>query len=237
MKCISIDDEPFALELISDYIIKTPFLEFTAGFTDPFKAMAYLTRHPVDLVFLDISMPEISGLELLNSLTSVPGIIFTTAYPDFAATSYDYNAVDYLVKPIKYDRFLKAVNKAYDHFGGRLDAGLNKNIANQEKKRIIIKSGTQFLQVPTEEILYIEASGNYMIFYTKKEKILSLISMAELIKLLPANGFIRIHKSYVISLSQIEIIEKSQVVINKKTLPIGITYREHFASILKNDIG
>ena len=112
MRCAVIDDEPYALELIKDYIIRTPFLELSGCFSNPFKAMDFLNREKVDLIFLDINMPELSGIQLYKSLNLPPLVIFTTAYPEFAAESYEYNAVDYLVKPVKYERFLKAVNKA-----------------------------------------------------------------------------------------------------------------------------
>jgi len=118
MKCIVIDDEPFALDLIKDYVIKTPYLELIESFTNPFKALAYLINKHADLIFLDINMPELSGIQLLNSLPYQPKVIFTTAYPEYGAESYEYNAVDYLLKPIKYERFLKAVNKVHNPVSG-----------------------------------------------------------------------------------------------------------------------
>jgi DNA-binding LytR/AlgR family response regulator len=233
MRCIAIDDEPFALELITGYIQKTPFLEFVEGFTNPFKAMSFLMSTPVDLVFLDINMPELSGIELLKSLTKVPKVIFTTAYPEFGAESYDFNAVDFLLKPIKYDRFLKAVNKANENL---LHKEVDKAVAHPadpHKESILVKSGTQLFQIAIDDIFYIEGAGNYMTFYTQNRKIMVLQPMSDIIKMLPKSIFVRIHKSYIISLKHIGIIEKARVIINKTPIPIGITYREQFSKMIR----
>jgi len=234
MKCIAIDDEPFALELISGYIQKTPFLEFVQGFTNPFMAMEFLLKTQVDLVFLDINMPELSGIELLKSLPVAPKIIFTTAYSEFGAESYEFNTVDYLVKPIKYDRFLKAVNKAKENMLLKNETNIKTNSVEHENETILIKSGSQLFRIAPNDIYYIEGAGNYMTFNTKNGKIMALLTMSEIVNMLPAHLFIRIHKSFIVSLKHIEIIEKGRVIINKKTIPIGITYREHFAKIIKN---
>lgn len=235
MKCIAIDDEPLALELISGYIQKTPFLEFVAGFTNPFSAMNFLLKNPVDLVFIDINMPELSGIELLKALPVLPKIIFTTAYSEYGAESYEFNAVDYLLKPIKYDRFLRGVNKAFDL--SSLKKEVTSVSANSEthSHSVLIKSGSKTFKIAADDIFYIEAAGNYMLFYTQKGKIMTLLPMSEILKMLPSNTFVRIHKSYIISLKHIEVIEKAIVIINKTRIPIGITYREHFSSIIKNE--
>ncbi|MDN3658132.1 LytTR family DNA-binding domain-containing protein [Ferruginibacter paludis] len=234
MKCIAIDDEPLALELISGYIQKTPHLEFVAAFTNPFDAMSFLLKTPVDMVFIDINMPELSGIELLKALPVLPKIIFTTAYSEYGAESYELNAVDYLMKPIKYDRFLKGVNKVADFSSSKKED--SSVAADTEKKResVLIKSGSKTYKIATDDIYYIEAAGNYMTFYTVKTKIMTLLPMTDILKMLPAKEFIRIHKSYIISLKHIEIIEKGMVVINKKQIPVGITYREQFSGIIKN---
>jgi DNA-binding LytR/AlgR family response regulator len=235
MKCIAIDDEPFALELISGYIKKTPSLEFAGEFTNPFRAMEFLLKTSVDLVFLDINMPELSGLELLKSLPVQPKVIFTTAYSQYGAESYDYNAVDYLLKPVRYDRFLKAVNKAVGNVQAKREEVITENNADQSVQSVMVKSGSQIFKIETDDILYVEGAGNYMTFFTKKGKIMALLPMNEILKLLPSNQFIRIHKSYIISLKHIDVIERARVIINKISIPIGITYREHFSKIIKRD--
>ncbi|TWI95971.1 LytTR family two component transcriptional regulator [Mucilaginibacter frigoritolerans] len=236
MKCIAIDDEPFALDLITGYIKKTPFLEFVEGFTNPFKAMAFLAEVPVDLVFLDINMPELSGIEFLNSLTVVPKIIFTTAHAEYGAESYEFNAVDYLLKPVKYDRFLKAVNKAKNYQLLKKDGETIHNPSLQDNKSVLIKSGSQLFRIAHNDIFYIEGCGNYITIYTKNGKIMPLLPLNDIVKMLPADMFIRIHKSYIVSLKHIEVIDKAKVIINKTPLPIGITYREHFARIIKGEV-
>lgn len=196
---------------------------------NPFKALSFLIDTPVDLIFLDINMPELSGIQLLKSLSSAPKVVFTTAYSEYGAESYDYDAVDYLLKPVKYERFLKAVHKA-------VDVSKKENGVSEVKENdgfIFIKSGKQRFKLPVDEILYIEGAGNYMTFFTLNKKILSLLSMNETLQLLPPDRFVRIHKSYVVSIKYIDVIEKSRVIINKVPIPIGITYRELFLKIIE----
>ncbi len=236
IRCTVIDDEPFALELIKDYILRTPFLELAECFSNPFKALDYLNRVKVDLIFLDINMPELSGIELYKSLVAPPKVIFTTAYPEFAAESYEYNAVDYMVKPVKYERFLKAVNKA----SGLIHPAVEKQEASSPaqsikefKAHMFIKSGTQQIKVHPDDILYVEADGNYMCFHTDKKKIMSLLTMKDVLEMLPADDFARIHKSYIIALKHLEAIEKHDVVVSGKKIPIGVTFREHFLEFMR----
>ena len=232
MKCVVIDDEPFALELIKDYIKKTPFLELEQSFSNPFKALAFLTSEHVDLIFLDINMPELTGIQLLKSLYSSPKVIFTTAYPEFAAESYEYNAIDYLLKPIKYERFLKSVNKAINLMKTSVSDNILTETQTDKTDYIYIKSGTRLVKVKISDILYIEGAGNYMTFHTSEKRILSLLTMQEALDLLPKGMFIRIHKSYLVSLNNIEAIEKNDVIIKGIPVPIGITYREQFLSTI-----
>jgi DNA-binding LytR/AlgR family response regulator len=235
MRCVVIDDEPYALDLINDYTQRTPFLELVSSFSNPFKALDFLNRESVDLIFLDINMPELSGIQLLRTLQSPPMVIFTTAYPEFAAESYEYNAVDYLVKPIKYERFLKAVNKACSllHSTIAKPNQTAKQPNDQKDDSLFVKSGTQLVKIYPDEILFVEAAGNYMCFITKDKRVLSLLTMKEVLDILPADNFLRIHKSYIISLKHIDAIERYDVVINGKQIPIGITYKEHFMAMTK----
>jgi two-component system LytT family response regulator len=228
MRCIVIDDEPFALELIKGYVLKTPFLDLADCFSNPFKALTYLTANSVDLIFLDINMPELSGIQLLKSLPNPPKVIFTTAYPEYGAESYEYNAVDYLLKPVRYERFLKAVNKAVELLSPKKQGAGDNQAAPEGRHDILIKSGTQLVKLSTDEILYVEGSGNYMTFHTSGKKIMSLLTMTEVMECLPADMFARIHKSFVVSMKHIELIEKHDVHIHGKAIPIGNTYRELF---------
>jgi len=237
MLCTVIDDEPYALDLIKDYINRTPFLELGECFSNPYRALSYLNSNQVDLIFLDINMPELSGIQLIRSLTSPPPVIFTTAYPEFAAESYEYNAVDYLLKPIKYERFLKAVNKAARHINA---PAKNKTVhtadrMNEPREPLFVKSGHQQVKIDPDDLLYIEAAGNYMSFCTTNKKVMSLLTMKEVLDILPPGRFVRIHKSYIIARKHIEAIDKHEVVIAGEKIPIGVTYREHFLNLINKN--
>lgn len=219
------------MELAADYVRKTPFLELVGMFSNPVKALAFLMEREVDLVFLDINMPELSGMQLQHALPRKPMVVFTTAYPEFGAESYNYDAVDYLLKPINYARFLKAVNKAVELQNLKKKdkpATIEAATPAHDKSHVLIKSGTQTFKLKLEDILYVEGAGNYMAFCTKGKKILSLLTMKEVLELLPADQFVRVHKSYIVSLNHLDVLERHQVTIAGKAIPIGLTYREQF---------
>jgi two-component system LytT family response regulator len=223
-----VDDEPFALDLILGYVSRTPFLELSGAFSNPFKALTALLNNSVDLVFLDINMPELSGIQLLKSLPTRPMVVFTTAYSEFGAESYEFDAIDYLLKPVKYERFLKAVSKAMEHSGHGIlqQPEIPENLPVVDNPPfILIKSGTRVNKVRTDQILYIEGAGNYMTFHTREKNIMALLSMTEVLEMLPAGRFVRIHKSFVVNKDCIDVIEKHRVIINRQSIPIGVTYR------------
>lgn len=224
IKCIAIDDEPVALDIISDYITKVPFLELLHTFRNGIQALEFLQNTQVDLIFLDINMPEINGIDFFKSLNTKPKVIFTTAYPEFAVESYELNATDYLLKPIKFDRFLKAVNKVYS-----VQNTDSKEISGEiSKETIILKSGSKSYKINTSDIFYVEGSGNYLTFHTTDKKIMVLMNMNEALKVLPEQSFARIHKSFIVAVDRIKIIENHQVVINDMKIPIGKYYKESF---------
>lgn len=227
MKCIIVDDEPFAIDLLKTYVEKTDFLELIGTFSNPLKAYSFLTTNSADLIFLDINMPELTGLQLIKSLNHCPATILTTAYSEYGVESYDYNVVDYLLKPIRYDRFLKAVNKASELLPANRTSSLTI-----EDKSINIKSGNKVHRLMISSILFVEASGNYMIFHTSNGKILSLMTMKEVIDILPKEQFARIHKSFIISLAAIDVMERAQVTVKGTKIPIGNIYREQLIARL-----
>ncbi len=235
MKCVAIDDEPFALELMEDYIRRTPFLEHLQSFSNPFKALDFINKGQVELIFLDINMPELSGMQLVKSLNNPPMVIFTTAYPEFAVESYEFDAVDYLVKPVKYERFLKAVNKASARKGqkeyGTAEPLPEKLSMTQEP--FFIKSGHQQVRLYPDEILFVEAAGNYMCFHTREKKIMSLLSMKDALEMLHPDHFIRVHKSWIVARKHIEAVDRHEITIAGQKIPIGVTYREHFFTIFR----
>lgn len=230
IKCIAIDDEPVALDIISDYVGKIPFMELLNTYRNALTAIEFLQNNQVDLIFLDINMPEINGIDFFKSLITKPKVIFTTAYSEFAVESYELNAIDYLLKPIEFDRFLKAVNKIHSSQNIKRKEESIENI----KDSIILKSGSKSHKINTKEILYIEGSGNYLTFHIVDKKLMVLMSMSDALNLLPEKEFIRIHKSYIVSLSQLKIIENHQVQINEVKLPVGKHYKENFLNKVKN---
>ena len=230
MKCLVIDDEPKAVEILCDYIEKAPDLECAAAFRDPLKALNYIQNNPVDLLFLDINMPDLSGIQFLNALEHHPLVIFTTAYSEYALDSYDYDAVDYLLKPIEFDRFLKAVNKAFRRYKERKRGRLP---LRGESGYIFIKSGKDYRKLDTRSILFIKGTGNYLTFVTLDKEILTLLTMKEALEILPPQ-FHRIHKSYIINLDHAELIEAEEVKIKDQRIPIGDHYRDSLFRVIKN---
>lgn len=224
MKAIAIDDEPIALEIVQSHASKVPFLDLKAVFTDAFKALEYLQKENIDLLFLDIKMPDISGIDFFQSLSKKPLLIFTTAYSEHAATSFEMDAVDYLLKPFSLSRFIKGCNKAFELYNFR-----NSNTASDN---LYIKTGHEQIRVMLEDILYLEASGNYVTFVLKGKSILSRITFQEATSLLPADKFIRIHRSFLVSLNKIDKLERCQVTINNIKIPVSEAYIQQLSSAM-----
>lgn len=238
MNCMAIDDEPMALEVMEDYIKKVPWLIGTKNFRNALKALEYMQEHSVDLLFLDIHMPDISGLQLLRAIPNPPMVIFTTAYPNYALESYDLEAIDYLLKPIRFERFLKATHKAQEKYHSRMLAKMPFTRREMDKIRsetLFIKSGTQIYPVSMDDILYLEGAGNYINYYLREKKIMALQTMSEAYKTLSSQHFMRVHRSYIISKSHIDLIERHQIKIANKWIPIGKQYREEFFMWIGND--
>jgi len=220
--CIAVDDEPKALEVIERYCRKTSLVDLRATFREPVKAIEFLNREKVDLIFLDINMPDISGIQLIQTLSARPMIIFTTAYSHYAVESYDLNAIDYLLKPITFERFLAAVNKAETLFAMKTKA----IVKNDVSETVFIKSGPQTHHLKISDILYLQKDGNYITIILKDKKILIRENMTDIFDIVPQEAFVRVHKSFVVAIRHISMIEVHQLVINNEKIPIGSTYRE-----------
>ncbi len=238
MKCVLVDDEPKALEILRKHVARVDFLELAGAFREPVLALQYMAANPVDLVFLDINMPDMSGIQFLNALRVRPLIIFTTAYSDYAVRSYDYDAVDYLLKPIEFERFMRAVTKALELNRQRKhgEQGRHANGAAATDGRgnyLVIKSGTDYHKLQIDEILYIEAAGNYAVFVTARTNVMTLLSLKELGSLLPPGRFFRIHKSYIVNFRHVSKIERDQVMVGTKPIPIGEAFRESFLKAIQ----
>ncbi|GAB3654402.1 LytTR family DNA-binding domain-containing protein [Echinicola sediminis] len=219
LNAIAIDDEPLALEVIKSHASKVSFLNLQQTFTNAFTALDYLQNDPVDLIFLDIKMPDISGMEFATLPANKPMIIFTTAYSEHAVKSFELEAIDYLLKPFSLARFTKACTKANELW-------LLKNSKGTEKTSIFLKTGYEQVKVLLEEILFLEASGNYVTFQTTNNKIMTRMTFQEAEKLLP-DSFCRIHRSYIVNTNLIDKIERHQVSIGKTKVPIGSSYMDN----------
>lgn len=224
MKAIAIDDEPIALEIVKSHASKVPFLELKAEFTDAFKALEYLQKENIDLLFLDIKMPDISGIDFFNSLSKKPLLIFTTAYTEHAVTSFEMDAVDYLLKPFSLSRFIKSCNKAFELYNFRNGA--------ETADHLFIKTGYEQQKVLFEEILYLEAAGNYVTFVLKDKKVMSRSTFMEVVNLLPADKFVRVHRSYLVAINKIDKVERHQVTINKVKVPVSDAYTQDLTAAL-----
>jgi DNA-binding LytR/AlgR family response regulator len=225
MKAIAIDDEPIALEIIQSHASRVPFIELKKVFTSALDAMEYLQKEPVDLLFLDIKMPDISGIEFYTSLNRRPLVIFTTAYSEHAATGFELDAVDYLLKPFSFARFLKGCNKAQELFLSRN----NTTTADH----LFLKTGYEQVKVLFDDILYLEAAGNYVNFVLKDKQVLSRYTFLEALGLLPGNQFVRVHRSFVVAINKIEKLDRHQVTIAGKKIPVSEGYYVELVGMLK----
>ncbi|WP_439882136.1 LytR/AlgR family response regulator transcription factor [Pontibacter sp. MBLB2868] len=219
MKAIAVDDEPLALEVVRNLASKVPYLDLVANFTDAFQALEYLQKEPVDLIFLDIKMPDITGLEFVTSLQKKPLVIFTTAYSEHAVTSFELDAIDYLLKPFSLARFVKACNKAQELY-------LLRSGVDTTKEYVFLKTGYEQVKVHFDEVLYLEAAGNYVTFVLEDKKLLTRMTITEAGDLLPENKFVRVHRSYVVAKDKIDKIERHQVCIKGNEVPVGASYMQ-----------
>jgi two-component system, LytTR family, response regulator len=222
MTAIAIDDEPIALDVVKALISNVPFIELKATFTNPFDARTYLQQNKTDLIFLDIKMPDISGIDFLNDISNPPMVVFTTAYSEHAVKSFELDAIDYLLKPFSLSRFLKACNKAQELYTLR-----NKEEQGEETTYIFIKDGYKQIRVQLDDILFIEAAGNYTKIYLEDDRTLSTrVTLSDMQLLLPAKRFIRTHRAYIVARNKISTFDRTQVNINQHTIPIGARYAQ-----------
>lgn len=231
IKCIAIDDEPFALQQISSYIEKTPFLESVALCQSAFEAMSFLTNNEIDLMFVDINMPDINGMDFVKSLLNKPQIIFTTAYSEYAIEGFKVDALDYILKPISYAAFLKAATKA--------KTWLELNQKQPETLQttqdcLFVKSEYKLVKIKLSEIKYIESANEYIRIHLINDKpITSLIRLKVIEEQLPKDKFMRVHRSFIVNLDRVKMIERNRIVFDQKVyIPIGDQYKENFQAFV-----
>lgn len=222
LKCIALDDEPIALEIIELFCEKMSFLELTNSFTQASLAKKHLKRFPVDLIFLDIQMPDTNGIEFYKSIEQSTMVIFTTAFSTYAVEGFNVKAIDYLLKPITFDRFEQACNKAleYSEF---------KKPDNSKENCLYVRSEYSLVKIPFEEIVYCETMGDYVKIYRHdKEPILALMTLTKLLEKLPQQSFVRVHRSYIVSMLEIDCVRGKTIFLQAKKIPIGTSHRDNF---------
>jgi two-component system, LytTR family, response regulator len=235
MNCLAIDDEPLALNIVKEFSSKIEFINLVAICTNPIEAIRIINQQEIDLIFLDIQMPNITGLEFIRSLKNPPLVIFTTAYPNYALDGFELNATDYLVKPFSFERFLRSVNKAYEIVifkKNKVPKAGHSDEKSSPEKYLMIKVEYSTVRVDLEQILYIEGLKDYIKIYTGKKPLLTKSTMKNIEEKLPSDQFIRVHKSFIVALTKIESIENNRIIIGEKYIPIGNQYKSGFYSIL-----
>jgi len=223
LKCLIVDDEVLAQDVIEKYITTIPTLKLVGKCDNAVEAISYLHKNPVDLLFLDLNMPELSGLEMLKTLTNSPKVILTTAYSEYALESYEYGVVDYLLKPIKLERFIMAVNKVVEQVNISMES--EEIPAELKTQSIFIKEDQVTYQVNMGDILFVEAYGNYLKIHTSNRIYVVRDTMHDMVNKLPEELFQRVHKSYIVSLPKITSISGNRIFIDKVELPVGEMYK------------
>ena len=244
LNCLIVDDEPLARKLLSDYVQKVPYLKLLRTCSDPMEALDFLRDNPVDLLFLDIQMPEITGLTLLKILQKKPWVILTTAYSEYALESYDLDVVDYLLKPITLERFLKAMEKINQRMQGIANQQLPSEQAQTPPSPvaaeagpayIFVKDGTKLVKVKLSEIMYVEGMKDYVAIHTPHQRIVTLQRLKAMEEQLPESQFIRIHNSYIVALEWLDSIHKEKVKVGSALLPISDSYRKSFKDFIEKN--
>lgn len=235
IRCAVIDDEPLALGLMASYVKKTPFLELVGSYSSAVQAMQEMHDNPVDLIFLDIQMPELNGLDYSRMISPQTRVVFTTAFNQYALDGYKVNAIDYLLKPISYPDFLLAANKAQEWFRLVKQSQQSEKKENQDEKlSIFVKSDYKLIRIELKNILYVEGLKDYVKIYEENtgRPVISLMSMKAMEEMLPADRFMRVHRSYIVQKEKIRIIEHNRIVFGNTYIPIGDSYKQAFQDFL-----
>jgi two-component system, LytTR family, response regulator len=230
INCIAIDDEPLALSKLDGFIRKVPELKLLRTFDNAIEAIGWLKENPIELIFLDIQMEQLTGIEFLEAAGSTARVILTTAYDQYAMKGFDLNVTDYLLKPYSFQRFLQAVNKVMDYYSLKGD---NLNSSGENDSFIFVKTEYRFERIDIEDILYIEGMKDYLRIICTGKKIMTLQSFAKLEESLPAKKFCRVHKSFIVALDKIKSVERGVIVIADQRIPVSNTYKDNFFSKIK----
>ncbi len=235
LNCVIVEDEPLARNLMIDYVSKVPTLNLVEACSNPLAVIEVLRNNPVDILFLDVQMPEITGISLLKVLTKRPLVILTTAYSEYALEGYELDVADYLLKPITFERFLKAIDRVTQRLESKVAPAQDKTekiLQDPGKPFVFVKDGTKLVKIMLDDILYVEGLKDYVTIHTKTQKVVSLQRLKTLEDQLPPDKFIRIHNSFIVALNAIDVIHKGDVQIRDVMLPIGETYKKSFREFI-----
>jgi two-component system LytT family response regulator len=237
LKCLIVEDEPLARSLLTEYVRKVPYLELVEACASPLAAIELLHKNTIDILFLDIQMPEITGITLLKTLQKKPLVILTTAYSEYALESYELDVLDYLLKPVTFERFLKSVDKATQRLTVKTNPVQVESQPTSEPAPsfVFVKDGTKLVKIRFDDILYVEGLKDYVTIHTKLQKIVTLQRLKALEEQLPANKFIRIHHSYIVALEAINTVHKGEVQIGNALLPISDSYKKAFKEFIEKN--
>lgn len=233
MKCLIVDDEPLAIDVIKSHLTKYPELELVGTCSNAIQAAEMLKSKQVDLLFLDIQMPEVTGIEFMRSLEKPPLVIFTTAYAEYAVEGFELDAIDYLLKPISGERFDKAIQKSKEYF--RLKNGNEIDNTELEEDFIFVKANQKLIKISYDEIKYVEAFADYVKIFIPEKRIVTLQTMKKMEQKLPPEKFCRIHRSFIVGLKHIESYNTSEVGVDGKRLPIGKNFKDKFMDLMKDN--
>lgn len=237
INCIAIDDEPLALDIIREYASKVPFLNLMKTFDNALESIDFIRNNTIDLIFLDIQMEELSGIQLLNALKTRPYVIFTTAYDEYAVQGFELDVVDYMLKPISFERFIKGVDKVFERMPNeeKMQSRAGVQVAPLSKKEdfFFVKTETRMEKVFFDDVLYIEGMGDYWRIVTQNKRIMSLMNAKRIEEILPEAQFFRVHKSFFVALDKIDSIERNRIKILDKYIPISETYHKGFFDMVE----
>lgn len=237
INCIAIDDEPLALDKIREYIKRIGYLNLLSVFDNAIDALEFIKENKIDLIFLDIQMEELTGIQMIEALQDKPKIVLTTAYDEYALKGYELDVCDYLLKPISFQRFLQACEKVYKQIDPEIQVNKEHTTISDNKNKpnyFFVKNGNKTQKIDFDDILFVEGMKDYLRIWTKEEKVMTLLSFKKLEEILPSDKFIRIHKSYLISIDKIESIERNRIKLAGERLPIGNSYRRQFYNTIEN---
>lgn len=234
-KCIIIDDEPIAIKIIKKHLSAFTDFKVVAECSNALEAMPILSKEKIDLMFCDIQMPQITGVDFVRSLAHPPKVIFTTAYRDYAVDAFELNVVDYLLKPISFERFTKAINNFMEQNSVKISQQKNSETEPNQHGYIFMKADKKYHKLNLSDILYFESLGDYVIAFTSDKKIVTKERISNLAKHLSGNNFLQIHRSYIVSIAKIESVGSGFVEINKKKLPVGRNYKPELNKLLQKD--